>query len=161
MGITATKQMLPLTILTTLCGIYTADCRNTKLRYTMQTYCRLISMVLIACSTAYLLEKVYTVELTYVSVAFLCMDIVSLITFIYYRLKYVKHYDVYNSIFENINYIDNCLQSVDIEMSSVKYQSVVSLYFVIPTVIQTCCVYTYFWNDKNIFLENEKILLLT
>lgn len=102
-----------LSMWTTLCGFYTFDSHNTKLMRTVKVYCCVASVLYFVSCLAYLFHWLLTVEeVTYGTVAFLFMDTVSIIMFTYYRIMYIKYHDDYHSVYENLDYVDKCLESV-------------------------------------------------
>lgn len=153
---TVRRPMLPLTVFKTLCGFYTAGCRNTKLRLTVQAYCAVVSFAYFVFCTAYLMHKTITVPQTPVSFSFTFMDTVTTITLTYYRVQYIKHYDVNNNVFENIQFVDSCLESFDIiRISSMNYRSLITVYFIVSTLLHTYISYLDLWVHKQMFQERE------
>lgn len=141
---TLCKQMSPLSICSTLCGFYTVDCRNTMLKQTVQAYCWVLSLLYIILCIANLIHNICLMQHTNnASVTFLFMDIVSILTFAYYRVKFIKHHDAYNSINLNVDYADNCLQNHGNKIRHVSLKVVYIMYFVTTIVGYVHYVYEY------------------
>lgn len=61
----------------------------------------------------------YGMKVIDLTVTFVSMDIINVFTFIYCETKYLHYFDVYSNNFENINYVNSCLEHLD--LSRVKW----------------------------------------
>lgn len=107
------RQLSPLSIFITLCGFYTIDCRKEKFRQTTQAYCWVVSAFYFVACAVFLFHWSFSLEkLTEISVIFVLPDTAGLVTFTYYRVKHDNRDNVYNGNFENLDDVDENLESV-------------------------------------------------
>lgn len=82
---------------------------------------------------------------TDISISYILMDAATLATLTYYSVKHINHHNVYNSIFENLDYVDDCLQSIDdYRLHTVTLKIVCNLYTVITISVHIYIAYDYF-----------------
>lgn len=160
MGDTVLRHLWPLTVLATLCCFYTVVCRNAMLRNTVLAYCCVTSLFHFALCTVYLWRKTYTLEITYVGVAFTILDAVSMLILTYYRIKYIRQADLYSSIFENISYVDRYIEDVVDRgrVSRAKYKIVINIYLTVSEIVQIYGLCVSLETYKLVFAGEKKLL---
>lgn len=112
--------MLPLSVCAKLYSFSTVDCRNAKLWRTIKTCCLIVYFTIRAVDfTQRMRTKLLTQCYIYVR---------HTIIFTWLCKKYVKNRDVHNNIFENLDYINNYLRSVDFNVQYLTVQIVYIMY---------------------------------
>ena len=122
-------------------------------------YCWATSALFFVICTANFVLKAYTVEVTYVSIGYLLMLPLCITTLCHYRVKFFKHQDEYNSILENMDRIDDLLESAEVNIPYFKYQLVFITYSTLAIVIHIYAIIKFYWKDKPKLMDKGNVIV--
>lgn len=95
-----------------------------------------ISTVMYAILSVFIISvKLYYIEFTYISVMDTVVFTLTLYVVVFYRIKYLLHKELNKTIFENINYADDCLRSLGVK---IQYRKIRMF-----NAVLTCAIISY------------------
>lgn len=148
-----------LTISCTICGFYTTDIKNHRIRKIVICYCYTLAMTFLFIPLIVLVQEISLLEYNMFSALYFLMHIVGTTLLTYYRIKCVRERTVTSDIFKMFNYIDESLKrDVGVKIPHARNQILCTLYTVFIILLSAVVSFIFVPEDnrlKSIFIMGE------
>lgn len=112
--------MSPISLFCILCGFSTFHFEQAMLRKIINLYCWICVVVCTIVSVNCVLVKLYIVQFRYSSVIDVFSNILCDVVLVMYQVKYLLHKDINMSILDNIYFVDDSLESINVTVPHIR-----------------------------------------